>query len=118
MEELGIAPVGPGTPEFAALAEAGETVMWVAPTEGGIFVAPLTEGLTHAALANGAEVFGAGTAQLAIGANGIPVVFDITALSGHYLGALATAEETAAAIEAGTAAFEGWEALGALLLLF
>jgi hypothetical protein len=106
MAEVGARGIVPGTPEFTALAEAGERVIWVAPEGGGILVAPVTDGITHAALANGANVVGAGEAELILSEEGTAAILEITAQSGHYLGALAAAEESEAAIAAGVALFE------------
>jgi len=104
MNGLGVTPLSPADPGFASAAEqAGGQINWTLSTNGELLTTPALDGVTHAATAGGADVMGAGTAQVATG-GGQTVVFDVTAQSGHYMnGASAAQSEGAAA--AGASAF-------------
>ena len=107
MNGMGVTPLSPGAPGFAASAEqAAGQVNWILGTNGELLTTPALDGITHAATAGGADVLGAGTAQVATG-GGQTVVFDITAQSGHYMNG-ATAAQSEGAIDAGAAAFSGF----------
>lgn len=107
MGGLGVTPLSPAAPGFASFAEqAAGQINWTLSTSGELLTAPALEGVTHAAIANGGNVLGAGTAQVATG-GGQTVVFDITAQSGHYMNG-ASAAQSQAAIDAGTSAFSGF----------
>jgi RHS repeat-associated protein len=104
LSNLGITPISPGDPNFAAIAEqAAGKINWTLSTDGQLLTTPALDGVTHAATAGGSDVLGAGTAQVATG-GGETIVFDVTAQSGHYLNG-ATAAQSESAIEAGISAF-------------
>jgi hypothetical protein len=104
MNELGVTPLSPGAPGFAASAEqAAGQINWTLSADGELLTTPALDGVTHAATAGGADVMGAGTAQVATG-GGQTMIFDITAQSGHYMNG-ATAAQSQGAVEAGSSAF-------------
>jgi hypothetical protein len=75
-------------------------------TDGELLTTPALEGVTHAATAGGADVIGAGTAQVATG-GGQTLVFDITAQSGHYLNG-ASAAQSQAVVQTGVTFLSGF----------
>ncbi len=104
MESLGVSPMSPGSPGFSSMAELGQgQVNWTLSANGELMTTPAMEGITHAATAGGADVLGAGTAQVASG-EGQTMIFDITAQSGHYMNG-ASAAQSESVIQAGAAAF-------------
>jgi hypothetical protein len=79
MENLQVTPLSPGDPGFVSMAErAAGKINWTVTADGELLTTPALEGVTHAATAGGADVLGAGTAQVATG-GGQTIVFDITA---------------------------------------
>jgi hypothetical protein len=77
-------------------------------TEDGnlLFTEDLQGVVSHAALAGGENVLGAGKVSFKMSEAGEFGIEAINAMSGHYLGTAATAVDTQAAIDAGLAAFE------------
>ena len=103
MQNLQVTPLSPGNPGFEVMAEqAAGKVNWVVSTEGELLTTPALPGVTHAATAGGADVLGAGAAQVATG-GGQTVVFDVTAQSGHYM-AGGSAAQREAVVQTGVSA--------------
>jgi trimeric autotransporter adhesin len=104
MAAKGITPQSPTSPGFGELPEAAAgKINWTLSTDGELLTTPAVDGVTHAATAGGADVMGAGTAQVTT-AGGQASVFDITAQSGHYMNG-ASAAQSEGAVGAGAAAF-------------
>ena len=107
MAARGVEPMSPASSEFTAMAEqAGGKVNWIVNANGELLTTPAVEGVTHAATAGGADVLGAGTAQVA-SAQGQTAIFDVTAQSGHYLNG-ATAAQSEGVIQTGIRAFSAF----------
>jgi RHS repeat-associated protein len=100
MENAGAGPISPGSAGFPELANSG-TMNWAVTESGDLFVG--SGEFSHAAIAGGQNVLGAGTADVAVG-EGQAFGLHIDAMSGHYLNG-ATAAQTAQALAAGIKAF-------------
>lgn len=100
MESAGASPMTPDSAGFSDLANSG-TMNWAVTENGDLLVG--SGDFSHAAIAGGQDVLGAGTADVAVG-EGQAFGLQIDAMSGHYLNG-ATAAQSAQALAAGKAAF-------------
>ena len=110
-EGLGVVPVRAGTAAARDLLRRGGELVWVVRTDGSLWISPMSKidqagvehPIYHTVPANGEPVLAAG--GIFVLTDGSGAIAGINARSGHYLGKLATPEDSDAVLVIGRAAF-------------